>query len=326
VPAGEIADETKVIHRRIRGSGLELALTERGDPSHPTVVLVHGFPNTSAVWELVARHLTTAFHVVAYDVRGAGDSDVPSNRAAYALPVLVEDMAAVIAAVSSDAPIHLVGHDWGSIQGWEAVTSGRLTGQIASYTTISGPPLDHAALWARRHRTWHAADLRLALKQGSRSWYIAAFHFPYLPTLVLSVAKIHRFWLGTWRRHRGTVTRERTNPLTTAGDFAHGLELYRANVFQRLRNPVQKRTDTPVQIIVPTKDHYITPSLLDGLEAWSSLVWRRDVAAGHWIIHTHPVEVARWIGQVITFVENGTEAEELDRCRMPPTRNVAPNP
>jgi pimeloyl-ACP methyl ester carboxylesterase len=148
VPTGELADQSTVIRRRIRGSGLHLALTERGDPSRPTVVLVHGFPNTSAIWEPVAQQLATTFHVVVYDVRGAGDSDVPSKRSQFALPFLVEDMAAVIAAVSPQTPVHLVGHDWGSIQGWEAVTSGHLTGRIASYTTISGPPLDHAALWA----------------------------------------------------------------------------------------------------------------------------------------------------------------------------------
>lgn len=56
------------------------------------------------------------------------------------------------------------------------------------------------------------------------------------------------------------------------------------------------------------------------------MVWRRDVAAGHWIIHTHPVEIAEWVGQVIAFVENGTEAEELARCRMPYTGGVAPDP
>jgi pimeloyl-ACP methyl ester carboxylesterase len=287
------------------------------------VVLVHGFPNTSAIWDLVARHLSKRFHVVAYDVRGAGDSDVPATRAEYTLPVLVEDMAAVIGAVSTGAPVHLVGHDWGSIQGWEAVTAGYLDGSIASYTSISGPPIEHAALWARKHRTWRAADLRLALKQGAHSWYIAAFHLPYLPALGLRVAELQHLVSRTWRGRAETVTKESPRS-TTAADFAHGLELYRANVLQRLRHPVQKRTDTPVQIIVPTMDRYITPPLLDGLEAWSSLTWRRDVDAGHWIIRTHPSEIAAWVGQVIDFVENGSESEDLARCRLSPVRGIAP--
>jgi len=326
MPEGEKAEEAGVIHRRIRGAGLELALTERGDPSRPTVVLIHGFPNTSTAWEPVARRLSTKFHVVAYDVRGAGASDVPTARPDYALPVLVEDLAAVIDAVSPEVPVHLVGHDWGSIQGWEAVTSGRLDGGIASYTSISGPPIDHAALWARRHRTWRPADLRLTLSQGVHSWYIAAFHLPYLPTLVLRLADMHRRGAQAWRRRKGTTADVDPPSPTMAKDFAQGLELYRANVLPRLRHPVQKRTGTPVQVIVPTLDRYITPALLEGIEAWSSLTWRRDVNAGHWVIQTHPGEVAAWLGQVIDFVEDGTESDELSRCRLPAAEGRASKP
>jgi hypothetical protein len=71
-----------------------------------------------------------------------------------------------------------------------------------------------------------------------------------------------------------------------------------------------------VQVIVPTQDRYITPSLLEGIEAWSSSTWRRDVHAGHWVIQTHPDEVATWIAQLIDFVEDGAESDELSRCRL----------
>src|SRR6202044_2599183 len=104
----------------------------------PTVVLVHGFPDTCAVWEPVAQLLAAAeLHVVTYDVRGAGDSGLPHEQSDYALSVLIEDMAAVVADVSPRSPVHLVGHDWGSIQGWEAVTRELLGGRIASFTSIS---------------------------------------------------------------------------------------------------------------------------------------------------------------------------------------------
>jgi hypothetical protein len=102
-------------------------------------------------------------------------------------------------------------------------------------------------------------------------------------------------------------------------DFAHGLELYRANVRQRVRHPTRGHTATPVQIIVPMKDRYVTPALLDGLESWSPLVWRREVDAGHGIIRTHPKEIATWVRQVITFVEGGPEAEDLVRLRVSPS-------
>ncbi len=145
VSTDDEAESAAVRRRRVQGSGLELAVAEYGDTSAPTVILVHGFPNTSAIWAPVAQNLARDFHVATYDVRGAGASDVPRTRMGYALSILVEDMAAVIDHVSPDAPVHLVAHDWGSIQGWEAVTTPLLTERIASYTSISGPPIAHAA-------------------------------------------------------------------------------------------------------------------------------------------------------------------------------------
>ncbi len=295
-----------------------LALSEYGRSSKPTVLLVHGFPNTSAIWAPVIESLSQELHVVTYDVRGAGASDVPNRRSGYALSILVEDMAAVIEEVSPRAPVHLVAHDWGSIQGWEAVTTDPLAARIASFTSISGPPLDHAAMWARAHRTRHPADLRLMVSQGMHSWYIALFHLPLLPQLVRRGASLQRWISDAWRGHVLDGGQPKPGSASMADDFAHGLELYRANVWKRLRHPVRGHTETPVQIIVPTRDRYITPSLLEGLETWSPVVWRRDVDAGHWIIRTHPTQVADWVRQVVAFVEEGSEAPGLARARVSP--------
>jgi pimeloyl-ACP methyl ester carboxylesterase len=229
--------------------------------------------------------------------------------------MLVEDLAAVITEVSPDSPVHLVGHDWGSIQGWEAVTSELLAGRIASFTSISGPPLEHAALWARRHRTRRLSDLRLAIRQAAHSWYIALFHLPLLPELVTAGVRVRHAASEALRR-RGRSSDEPQHRSTLGEDFAHGLELYRANVRQRLRHPTMRYTDTPVQLVVPMADRYVTPPLLDGLENWSSLVWRRESDAGHWIIRTHPDQVAKWVHEVIAFVEEGSEADDLSRSRI----------
>jgi pimeloyl-ACP methyl ester carboxylesterase len=311
-PVGELGTR----QRRVRGAGLELAVTEWGISDGPTVLLVHGFPDTSAVWGPLVELLAPDFHVVAYDVRGAGDSDVPGQRTGYALPLLVEDMAAVADATSPDGPVHLVAHDWGSIQGWAAVTSRPLAGRFASFTTMSGPPLDHAALWARRHRTLHGSDLWAALRQGLRSWYIAFFHLPYLPKLVARGGSNRHLWARALHRLEGAPS-DATWPAPTFGaDFAHGVELYRANVRPRFRHPQAGHTETPVQIVVPMKDRYVTPALLEGLEGWSSTVWRREVDAGHWVIRTQPRQIATWVKQVIDFVDNGVEAPDLARCRV----------
>jgi pimeloyl-ACP methyl ester carboxylesterase len=291
-------------------------VTELGDPGKTTVVLVHGFPDTSGVWLPVARLLATDFHVVTYDVRGAGRSDAGTGKSAYALALLVEDMAAVINAGSPDAPVHLVGHDWGSIQSWEAVTSPELAGRFASYTSISGPPLDHAALWARSHRSLRLADLGPALRQALHSWYIALFHLPLLPQLMARGSRTRDLWARALHHGEHVATDEAWPAATFGRDFAQGVDLYRANIGPRLRHPVARHTDTPVQIIVPVKDNYVTPALLNGLESWSPVVWRRRVEAGHWVIRTHPAEVAQWVHEVIMFVNDGVESPGLVAARI----------
>jgi hypothetical protein len=47
------------------------------------------------------------------------------------------------------------------------------------------------------------------------------------------------------------------------------------------------------------------------------LVWRRESDAGHWIIRTHAEQVAAWVRDVIAFVNDGTETDDMARCRFP---------
>ena len=302
--------------RRVRGAGLSLSVTERGERGRATVVCIHGFPDTGSVWDPVAENLAEDVHVVTYDVRGAGASDAPATKEGYALPFLVEDLLAVADATSPDAPVHLVGHDWGSVQGWEAVTQGRVATRFASFTSISGLPLDHAALWARRHRSLRPSAWGPALSQALRSLYIAYFHLPLVPELLVRPEPVQRIWTGALHRIEHAPTDPGWPAATFGQDFAHGLGLYRANVRGRLRHPQTGRTDVPVQLVVPSHDHYVTTALLDGLEEWASRLWRRPLDGGHWVIRSDPAAVARSVRELVAYVEEGTEAEALRRARV----------
>lgn len=302
--------------RRVQGAGLSLYVTEAGEPERPTILLVHGFPDTSAVWDPVAERLAGSFHVVRYDVRGAGKSDTPGSRTGFALPLLVDDMAAVVQATSPDAPVHLVAHDWGSIQGWEAVTTKALADRFASYTSISGPPLDHAGLWARRHRTLRLPDLARSFRQALHSWYIAFFHLPLVPELMARNKRATALWTRALHRIEGAPSDDRWPAPTFAADFAHGVELYRANVRSRMLHPEARHTDVPVQLVIPLRDRYVTPALLDGLEEWTSRLWPRPVDAGHWVIRTNPDVIASAVEEIVAFVDQGAESPtfQVDRA------------
>ncbi|HYD31621.1 MAG TPA: alpha/beta fold hydrolase, partial [Azospirillaceae bacterium] len=59
--------------RRIATSGAEISFVIGGEG--PPVLLLHGFPQTHAMWHKVAPRLARRFTVVAADLRGYGDSE-----------------------------------------------------------------------------------------------------------------------------------------------------------------------------------------------------------------------------------------------------------
>jgi pimeloyl-ACP methyl ester carboxylesterase len=285
----------------IQSNGVTLAIRHWGDRARPTVLLVHGYPDNHRVWLPVAERLAADFHVIAYDVRGAGSSGIPPRTRDYRLNVLAGDLATVAAAVSPDEPVHLVGHDWGSIQCWEAVTEPRLRGHFASFTSISGPCLDHAAL---RMRGAGGGGLRDTLAQLRRSWYIAAFHLPFLAPLSWRLG-LGRRWPAMMRRREGVTVPD--DPARTR-DGVHGIKLYRANFMPRLLKPRDRRTDVPVQILVPLRDPFVGPELSRNLERWVPRLTRIEVDAGHWLPLSHPDAVAARVRDFIVGLAERTAA------------------
>lgn len=238
--------------------GVELAVFAEGDPQWPAILLVHGYPDTHRVWDAVAAVLAADHHVIRYDVRGSGASGHPAGLAGYRLDRLATDLFTVIDAVSPGRPVHVAGHDWGSIQAWHAVTDSRAETRISSFTTISGPCLDHVGYWFRR-RLAHPTPRHLAevCAQAARSWYIAAFQLPLVAPLAC------RLFLGE--------------------DAVAGIGLYRANMRARIRHPLPRPARVPVQLITLTGDRYVTPALAGAdLDQWASRLVRHTLRATHW--------------------------------------------
>ncbi|MGW5617479.1 SDR family oxidoreductase [Streptomyces sp. NPDC003877] len=292
--------------RWVRTGGVELCVAELGDPARPTVVLVHGYPDSKEVWSQVAARLAGEFHVVAYDVRGHGRSTAPRPlRGGFTLEKLTDDFLAVADAVSPDRPVHLVGHDWGSVQAWEFTTVRRTEGRIASFTSMSGPSLDHFGHWIdRRVKRPTPRGVGQLLGQGARSWYVYLLHTPVLPELA---------WRGPLGKHWPKVL-ERVEKVprgdyptsSLPSDAAHGAWLYRDNVRPRMRSPRQDaHAHAPVQVITPLEDRFLSERLDDELERWVPRLTRRTIRAGHWIPRTRPDRLAAWIGEFVTSVEEG---------------------
>lgn len=274
---------------------VRLACYRDGDPERPTLVFVHGFPDTAAIWDPIIEILANRYHCIRYDVRGAGQSDRPARTNAYRLDRLVGDLAAVLDWAAPGRSVHLIGHDWGSIQGWEAATEPTMAARIASFTTLSGPCLDHIGYRLRdRHFTPRARR-----RQARRSWYILLFHIPIVAPLVWRYGLAPR-WARIVARLEGGVL-----PLasTLRADGHHGIKLYRANIRPYLYRPRARRAVVPVHAVVARRDAFVGPALLDNLDAWVDDLCVDTIDAGHWAIATHAVEVARlierYLGRVV---------------------------
>lgn len=295
--------------RWVRTGGVELCVAELGERDRPTVVLVHGYPDSKEVWSEVALRLAERFHVVLYDVRGHGRSTAPVPlRGGFTLEKLTDDFLAVVDAVSPDRPVHLVGHDWGSVQSWEFVTVKRTEGRIASFTSMSGPSLDHFGHWIKQ-RVARPTPRRVGqlLGQGAKSWYAYLLHTPVLPELAWR-GPLGKRWPGILRR----VEKVPDDGYPTASlptDAVHGAWLYRDNVRSRLLRP---RSDAyahaPVQLITPTGDIFLSERLYDEPALWAPQLVRRTLPAKHWVPRTRPDQVAGWIAEFVTaHEEQGAE-------------------
>lgn len=298
--------------RWVSTGGVELCVAELGDADRPTVLLVHGYPDSKEVWSEVAERLAERFHVVLYDVRGHGRSTAPRPlRGGFTLEKLTDDFLAVADAVSPDRPVHLVGHDWGSVQGWEFATVARTEGRIASFTSMSGPSLDHFGHWIKK-RMARPTPRRAAqlLSQGAKSWYVYMLHTPVLPELAWR-GPLGKRWPGILQRLE-KVPAGSYPTASLPSDAARGAWLYRDNVRPRLRRPrADAYAHVPVQLITPTGDAFLSERLYDDLEHWAPDLLRRTLAAKHWVPRTRPDQLAAWITEfVLSREEPATRAPE----------------
>ncbi|MFD0363960.1 alpha/beta fold hydrolase [Nocardia sp. GCM10030253] len=69
---------TEVRHNTVEIQGLPVFYREAGDPSKPTLVLLHGFPTSSAMFRNLLPELAADYHLIAPDHIGFGQSAMPS--------------------------------------------------------------------------------------------------------------------------------------------------------------------------------------------------------------------------------------------------------
>ena len=306
-PAGSSHVPTRAAVKASDGITLAVHAYTEIDPHRPTVLAIHGYPDNHHLWDGVAeyllRHHNAKYNIVAYDVRGAGESESPAGRSGYRFAQLISDVDTVIDSLGVGR-VHLLAHDWGSIQAWAAVTDATVMAKVASFTSISGPHLNYAGKFLRSARTPRA--LVDVIRQFLASGYIWFFLTPGLPELLIRAGAGVKLIEAFGRIGNSSTRTRRSEPVRSTGDYVNGLNLYRANMPGPFLAPGAQLPDTtvPVQVLVPRMDMFVTPALqrfTGSIPLGSRVV---PIEGGHWVVTARPDVIARlaaeWIDRHVS--------------------------
>jgi len=272
-----------------------------GRAGGPPLLLLHGFPQTHAIWRRVASLLADRFFLVMPDLRGYGDSSKPPGQpdhANYSKRTMAADMVALMRALGHER-FGLVGHDRG----------GRVAHRLA---------LDHPHAVSRlcvidiapTLDMYAATDMRFA------SFYYHWFHLiqpaPLPETMIGADPAFYLRWkLGAWRTD-GAAGTSYIEPQAMAEyercfctpEAIHGAcEDYRASAgidLEHDRASRQRGQKIACDTLVLWGTRGIVELLFEPLPLWQAQcaadVSGRALAAGHFIPEERPEETAEAIG------------------------------
>lgn len=261
-----------------RRGDLVFDLDDRGPADAPTVILLHGHPQTAAAWDgVIPRLLNAGYRCLAPNQRGISPGARPRRRRDYRMAELVGDVGALVDA-SGASSVHLVGHDFGGLVAWSFAA--RSPERVTTLSALSSP---------------HPSALQQAMltsRQGMSSWYAFAYQLPKLP---------ERFYLGADGKgarlarmlrsggQRPDLADRDARFMTEPGAYRAALNWYRAA-------PLAGRVGAvavPTQLVWSDRDKYILERAARRSERYVTGDFRFVALAGsHWIPDEQPEAAA----------------------------------
>ncbi|MGE8141204.1 alpha/beta fold hydrolase [Novosphingobium sp. NPDC080210] len=134
-------------------SGIELDYVDEGPRDGPTLIFLHGFPESHRTWRHQIAHLKDRFRCIAPDQRGYRGSSKPQDVASYTPDKLIGDVFQLADALGIDK-FTIVGHDWGGAIAWGVALTGQMNGRVTRAVIANAPhPIGFSRLvWTNRHQ------------------------------------------------------------------------------------------------------------------------------------------------------------------------------
>lgn len=264
-----------VSHTTIDAGGLTFDALVAGPDDGEVVLLLHGFPQSAAMWRSQLEALAGAgYRAVAFDQRGYSPRARPAEVEQYRIGHLVDDALAVAGA----QPFHVVGHDFGAVVAWHLAA--KHAERIRTLTALSVPhPLAFAAALASP-----SSD------QRSKSSYIGFFRMTDVAEELLLGGGLAVVLAES--AYPGDID-ERVAALSEPGALTGALNWYRAIDFDLVRGV--HGISVPTLYVWSTGDVALAR---EGAEATARHVegpYRFEILQGvsHWIPEEVPEELNR---------------------------------
>jgi pimeloyl-ACP methyl ester carboxylesterase len=253
--------------KRVTGDGITLAVHDDGEGQ--PVLLLHGFPDSSALWRKQVPALVEAgFRAVAPDLRGFGESDRPEAKEEYTIRRSFVDMIMLLDELEIERA-HVVGHDFGAGLAW-------------ALAALAAERVDRLVVLSVGHPNVFREP---PLEQREKFWYQLFFQFEGVAEKLLTRDdwKLFREWT------RDAPDRDRyLADLSRPGALVAGLNWYRAN--SSPNRELDERPPFP-SVAAPTLglwssgDAYLLEEGMARSEEYVTGPWRyeRIEGASHWL-------------------------------------------
>ncbi|MEO0997373.1 MAG: alpha/beta hydrolase [Pseudomonadota bacterium] len=266
---------------RIEAGGFEFRVRVAGmDNDGPAILLLHGFPETSLMWQpLLSAAAGRGFRAAAFDQRGYSPGARPEAVEQYHLSHLSGDAIAVADALGFQR-FHLVGHDWGAAVGW--YTAARVPARIESYSALAIPHLEAFFDAVQNDPV-----------QRERSAYFDFNRRPFVPEFVAMFAgqRILKRLLQSLPAAQRT---EYLGLLAEPGALTAALNWYRAMDIAELREDplVTAATVVPTLFLWGERDVVVVPAAIESQRLNIDAPYEaRRLDAGHALIQQQPAAV-----------------------------------
>ncbi len=287
--------------REMAVNGSTLRVRTGGRIGAPPLLLLHGFPQTHAMWHRVARRLASRFRLVLPDLRGYGRSAQPAgapDHANYSKRVMAQDMAALMAALGHER-YFVCGHDRG----------GRVAHRLA---------LDHAEAVLRLAvidiaptlDMYEATDIRFASLYYH--WFFLIQPHPHPERMIGADPVAYLHWkLGRWGAGGAAANYREPEAIAdyeacfSRPEAIHGAcEDYRASFGIDLEHDRQSRAEgrkVACELLVLWGRRGVVAQLFDPPALWraqcAGKVTGELMDAGHYIPEELPDETAAYLGE-----------------------------